>query len=396
MADRAIFELARFERKPLDKEAYVAALEECLREVPATITTKDVETAHAETKEQGENGNSGANGDDQAAVEVQQNTEVPEETADDDTGSTPLHIICESLDGANETMVDTALAMIDVLFLNGANWIMLDDNNETPGDIAVRRKLPKVVYDRFVAAGTRAEIFLRRMTESDRDKLKGDTAGDQMAYLRSGLSYDESTLTTAVQQDGVMMDWETPIMRRSAELISQNPEAVVLNVGFGMGIIDRFIQEYHPKKHYICEAHPDVLEKMEEEGWMDKPGVVVLKGRWQDTVPKLIEEGVSLTGVYYDTFSEHYQDLLEFIDYAVGLLHPDGVMSFFNGLGADRQICYDVYAQVVEVDITEYGLKVEWERMPVGGDALTDQDKLRRKYWALSEYLLPKLTFLGF
>jgi protein arginine N-methyltransferase 2 len=384
MKEEAIFELCRFQRRPLDKAEYIKLLKEYLEEVPATVTTRDIEAAKEsqkhETKPTEDEGDVDNGGDDIDGGE---------------TGTTPLHAICESVDGSDEAQVGIALEMIDVLFLHGANWIMLDDNNETPGCIAVRRGLPSVIYDRFVSAGTRAEIFLRRMTESDNSKHTGDTGGDQDAYLRSGLQYDDTTLTTTDQQDGVMMDWETPIMKRSAELITQHPRAVVLNVGFGMGIIDSFIQEHKPSKHYICEAHPDVLERMERDGWFDKPGVVVLKGRWQDTVPKLFEEDVSLTGVYYDTFSEHYQDMLEFIDYAVGLLHPDGVMSFFNGLGADRQVCYDVYANVVEVDITEYGLRVEWERLPVSESALEQQQHLKRKYWTLSEYLLPKIRFMA-
>lgn len=40
-----------------------------------------------------------------------------------------------------------------------------------------------------------------------------------------------------------MMGWETPLMERHAEVICSGG-GDVLNVGFGMGIIDGFIQQH--------------------------------------------------------------------------------------------------------------------------------------------------------
>jgi protein arginine N-methyltransferase 2 len=40
---------------------------------------------------------------------------------------------------------------------------------------------------------------------------------------------------------GVMMEWERPLMRAHAEVVCQT-KGDVLNVGFGMGIVDGFIQ----------------------------------------------------------------------------------------------------------------------------------------------------------
>lgn len=34
----------------------------------------------------------------------------------------------------------------------------------------------------------------------------------------------------------------------------------VLNVGFGLGIIDTAIQSHRPRSHTIIEAHPDVYK----------------------------------------------------------------------------------------------------------------------------------------
>jgi protein arginine N-methyltransferase 2 len=376
--EQKIFSVCGFEIKPIVKENYLSILKECLNEVPPTITTHDVELSKVGEKESDRK----------------------------DTGTTPLHRICQTFDAksSDPEVLDTAHAMIDCLFLHGANWMMLDDNDNTPGCIALERNLPTSIYDKFVAAGTRAEVLLRRLIdESDKedqqeeDHLPGvveeDTSDSQEAYLKSKLQYSQHNLVTEKQHDGIMMDWETPIMKRSAELISSTENAIVLNVGFGMGIIDTFIQSHKPAKHYICEAHPDVLAKLKKDGWYEKPNVVILEGRWQDTLPKLLEQGVQVDGIYYDTFSEHYKHLVKFYDIVVGLLAPTGVFSFFNGLGADRQICYDVYKQVVEVDVQDYGMKVNWTKMAVDSPK-GRWDGIRRQYWKLSEYWLPEIRFL--
>ena len=36
----------------------------------------------------------------------------------------------------------------------------------------------------------------------------------------------------------------------------------VLNVGFGLGLVDTAIQSNEPRSHTIIEAHPDVLRKV--------------------------------------------------------------------------------------------------------------------------------------
>lgn len=61
----------------------------------------------------------------------------------------------------------------------------------------------------------------------------------------------------------------------------------ILNIGFGLGLVDCAIQSRSIKSHTIVEAHPDVLQRMEEGGWMTKENVRVVRGRWQDVLPQL-------------------------------------------------------------------------------------------------------------
>ena len=156
---------------------------------------------------------------------------------------------------------------------------------------------------------------------------------------------------------------------------------------------------------------------MREQGWFEKPNVKIHQGKWQDVLPKLIEQGVVLDAMYYDTYAEDYKDLKQFFEeYVIALLDHEGLFGFYNGLGADRQVCYDVYTkvsyshtrcialcqsahtiQVVELHLDEAGLDVEWTDIEVPDLAGRGEwEGVRRPYWAnIKTYRLPICKFVG-
>jgi protein arginine N-methyltransferase 2 len=373
---------------------------------------------------------------------------------DAETGFTPLHAAIAAFEpdedtkspvqangdkadakGADKEEIEAATKTMKLLFENGAIWNDLDSNGETPGCIAQRLGL-KELYELCVDAGVRAELLLSRLDEyqllgggeSDEDDedeeeeeatqeetedieimdisqgaAQGDESTENPNYLASNLTFDRDRLTDD-SGNGVMMEWETTLMKRSAELLAPSSGLRVLNVGHGMGIIDGILQEKQPKAHHIVEAHPDVLKRMKEQGWDKKPGVVIHEGRWQDIVPGLVEKGELFDGIYFDTFAEEYKALREFFtEYVIGLLDPSGgpdgaggKFGFFNGMGADRQIVYDVYGKIVEMDLFEAGFDTEWETIQVPDlDEQGEWEGVRRKYWVLREYRLPTCSFIG-
>jgi protein arginine N-methyltransferase 2 len=377
---------------------------------------------------------------------------------DSETGFTPLHAAiaaCEPDEddakdvngaingctvGAEEGQkkeIESAVKTMKLLFENGAIWNDLDSNNETPGCIAHRLGL-KELYELCVDAGVRAEMLLSRMEEyqllgdddSDeeddeeeeeedeeadgvtdgvdiidisQDAAQGDESTQNPNYLASDLTFQRDRLLDH-SGNGVMMEWETSLMRRSAELLAPKNGLRILNVGHGMGIVDGIFQENKPKSHHIIEAHPDVIKRMKDQGWDKKPGVIIHEGRWQNIVTALVEKGELFDAIYFDTFAEEYKALREFFtEFVIGLLDPaggpdgeGGKFGFFNGMGADRQIAYDVYNKIVEFDLFEAGCDTEWETIPVPDlDEKGEWEGVRRKYWVLKEYKLPTCTFIG-
>lgn len=237
-------------------------------------------------------------------------------------------------------------------------------------------------------------------------------------FLSSTLTFSHKRILDA-DGNGVMMAWETDIMRRTVDALlpvastttgGASEDAVVapiarasgrriLNIGFGMGIIDSMFKDTRPTRHHIIEAHPAVLARLASpesefgEPWQAsaEPGAyAIYAGRWQDVVPELLSRGELYDAIYFDTFGEDYAQLKYFFtECVVSLLEPDGGrFGFFNGLGADRQVCYDVYARVVEINLADAGLDVEWTDVDVHMDELAEAGKgdwegVRRRYWTL-------------
>src|SRR5690606_25851279 len=115
--------------------------------------------------------------------------------------------------------------------------------------------------------------------------------------------------------------WETEIMRRSVDaLLPGLPSGKrVLNIGFGMGIIDTMLADTKPSVHHIVEAHPGVLEHLSkpdsrfgsawEAGGPEGGAFKVHGGRWQDVLPGLLAKGAVYDAIYFDTFGEDYSQL---------------------------------------------------------------------------------------
>lgn len=381
------------------------------------------------------------------------------QTQDPDTLDTPLHAAVASLSAQSPAKgedVAAAEEAVRELLQAGAIWNDLNAAGNTPACIA-RRAGPAGAgcYELLVQAGVRAEVLLSRLQgwgvlDSDGDDDGDDEPNEKergaddgiaapedadvtsAAFLASQLRYGADTSLLDADANGVMMAWERGIMERSvAELLpdtpADSPDARtakrVLNVGFGLGIVDGEFQARiggaRGGTHVIVEAHPDVLRKMDADGWPARSGVTVLRGRWQDVLPPLLAAGqcAAFDAIYFDTFAEDYAALRTFFcEFVVALLAEHGRFGFFHGLGADRQVSYDVYTRVVELDLFDAGLDTRWVDVPIdparpqdggqgeqgegeGAGAGEDRERwkgVRRRYWDVGDiYRMPVCTFIG-
>lgn len=239
---------------------------------------------------------------------------------DDQTGKSPLMVASEA----------GQLPVVQYLLEQGAPWNAVDRYGQCAGNFATDKQHWDIV-NLLVDHGTRAELILATMMRSSNDNGEGQTpAGTPVAhqsstkpnYLRQRLKFTDNAILDQ-EDDAVMMQWEKPLMEAHAQIMTENTLGKrVMNVGFGMGIIDTLLQSYQPKMHIIIEAHPDVHAKMLRDGWDKKPNVRICFGKWQDVVLQLIQEGVQLDGIFYDTYGEHFWDME---DCTLKWVRPKGV-----------------------------------------------------------------------
>jgi protein arginine N-methyltransferase 2 len=335
--------------------------------------------------------------------------------------------------------------MVRLLLSHGHAWNVVDDDYKSVGDYAKMFNQPEI-YDFLLEEGVRAELLMGLMQrklkaelleaeqddedddeqgegEQDKEQAAGDKDKEQTDptetqheppsesepaskkqkldpldnvpnadYLAQPLHYTEDGDRLLVgDKNGVMMGWELPLMVRHAQVVSPEEGLRVLNVGFGLGLIDKELQKMSPSQHTIIEAHPDVYAHMIKEGWDKKPGVKILFGRWQDVVDQL----EVYDGIFFDTFGEYYDDLRSFHEIVPNHLEEGGIYSYFNGLGATNEFFHAVYNRISELELSEMGFSVEYEEMDIG---LKEEEwnGVKRAYWTLDKYYLPICRLDGF
>jgi protein arginine N-methyltransferase 2 len=279
--------------------------------------------------------------------------------------------------------------LVEILLDDGAAWNAIDLNGRTAAEIALDAG-HRNVWELLLGHGVRTELLLGFL---DR-RAKGEEEGADPSnadYLSKKLVYKDGKLLDS-SGDAVMMAWETPLMKKHAELLDVEGKDI-LNVGFGLGIIDKEFQKYKPRSHTIIEAHPDVYAHMLEQGWDKIPGVRIVFGRWQDVLEQLVPCGYD--AIYFDTYGEFYDDMRDFHEALLDLLRPmTGVYSFFNGLAAKNPFFHEVSCQVADLELQKLGLETTWTTMPIDPDSSEIWEGVKRKYWTLKEYKLPMCHFI--
>jgi protein arginine N-methyltransferase 2 len=268
------------------------------------------------------------------------------------TAGVPAYAQSES-DGRSALMIAADgghAAVVQQLLEAGAPWNALDRRGYCAGNYALEANHQPLV-DLLVDAAVRAELLLGASERRTAATAKAAAAAENESeeYLSRGVRYEGERLLDAAD-DAVMMEWERPLMEEHARRLCASG-GDVMNVGFGMGIVDGAIAAFAPRSHTIVEAHPQVFAALTRDGWPTRPGVCACNGRWQEVVPQLIAKGRRFDGIFYDTYGEHDADMAEFHAHLPALLRPGGVYSFFNGMCPNNVFFQGVACQVVELEL---------------------------------------------
>ncbi|XP_047341773.1 protein arginine N-methyltransferase 2 [Impatiens glandulifera] len=269
-------------------------------------------------------------------------------------------------------------SVVKLLLEAGAPWNALSPSNLSAGDFAMEATHEEA-FNVLLNAGIQAELILGTIARKQKPTVDSD--GD---YLEDRVTFSEDKLMDS-NSKAVMMAWEKPLMEAHAKAISMGG-GHILNIGFGMGLVDSAIQQYSPISHTIVEAHPDVYQRMLRLGWGEKENVKIIFGRWQDVLHQLN----LYDGIFFDTYGEYYEDMREFHQHLPSMLKPGGVYSFFNGLCGGNAFFHTVYCQLVSLELESLGYSTQFVALPVK-DCLGEEvwEGVKHKYWQLDTYYLP-------
>lgn len=319
--------------------------------------------------------------------------------------------------------------VVSILLDNGAAWNACDNRGRCAGNFALMRGHQNCV-DRLVYAGVSAELIFKaigRRSALYPEKIKMDLNEEEITallksqghtdeeieaslkasekpqtqptesngpselsadYLNSNIRYTQDGEKLVDDQNrGVMMQWETPLMEAHAKLMcgEDASQKRVLNVGFGMGIIDTFLQAHQPKEHVIIEAHPQVYAKALADGWDKKPGVKIVHGRWQDVIHTLGE----FDAIFFDTFGEGDAEMDMFHQNLPQILKSDGVYSWFNGVCPDNIFFQGVACELFKTELAEIGFQTEFVSQPIDVSDPEMWKGTNFKYFHHNTYFMP-------
>ncbi|KAL9348922.1 hypothetical protein Peur_060288 [Populus x canadensis] len=269
-------------------------------------------------------------------------------------------------------------AIVKDLLEAGAPWNALSPSNISAGDFAMEAG-NQDAFETLLNAGIQSELILGTIARKEKSN-----SGYGENYLEDRVSFSEDKIMDS-DSKAIMMAWEKPLMEAHAKAVCSGG-GHILNIGFGMGLVDTAIQQYNPAMHTIVEAHPEVYERMIRNGWGEKDNVKILFGRWQDVLSQL----GTYDGIFFDTYGEYYEDLREFHQHLPALLKPGGIYSFFNGLCGGNAFFHVVYCNLVSLELEHLGYSTQLIPLPVK-DCLGEEvwQGVRHKYWQLDTYYLP-------
>ena len=147
-----------------------------------------------------------------------------------------------------------------------------------------------------------------------------------MAFKDETLTFED---TKILNEDGaeVMMNWEAPIMEKSAEFICHN-NGDILEIGFGMGICSDYIQEQGVNSHTIIEIHPQIIEKLKI--WAsDKSNVTIIEGDWNS-----VEDLSTYDGIFIDTYGD--ENWSNFKSFALDKAKSETKITYWNNFTDNR------------------------------------------------------------
>jgi guanidinoacetate N-methyltransferase len=197
----------------------------------------------------------------------------------------------------------------------------------------------QIKHDRFIAPPreTQRHWLLNKAVAEMASDLDALNAVAQRFVPGSESVHIEERAQSVFSDDEIMEDWQAPLMRAMAEVVTA-AHGDVLEIGFGRGVSAGYIQAGGVRSHTIVECNDSVIERFQHwRAQFPERDIRLIAGLWQDTVSQwdqydglffhtfpLSEAEYIETVVNSVTFAEH------FFPTAAAHLRPGGVFTYMT------------------------------------------------------------------
>lgn len=305
-------------------------------------------------------------------------------------------------DEEREQELDAAAGTVRFLFQHGAVWNEMDAEGETPGCLAKRLGLEEI-YEIVVDQGVRAELRVTRQDEYQillEDDGGGEpeevqapatdiNAADEMndAVIVAVENFVANTSSSNWTSDAALMD---TIYTRTAGLLLPTRGLSILTIQPTVSLLEA-VQEQEPRVHCVITTDRSLISSPDShDAWRhtsQSTTIDMIEGTWLECLQTKARQrstpgsAAQSQGVEWNNFDAiffggddaEYQHLRSFFQQWAGqLLAPEGgpeqqggVLSFWHGWGSERQVEYDVYTKIMEMDLFEADFDVEWTEIEV-------------------------------
>ena len=169
----------------------------------------------------------------------------------------------------------------------------------------------QIKQDTFIRPPREAQrnwILNRSLKEFADDLIHLDSLAKEFIQGADRLGFEDRT-DKSLADDEIMEDWQTPIMKAMAEIVTAT-HGDILEIGFGRGIASDFIQEGNVKSHTIIECNDSVIDRF--YNWQQKyphRDLKIIKGKWQDVTDSLEQ----YDGVFFHTYPLNQEEFLNYV-----------------------------------------------------------------------------------
>ncbi len=177
----------------------------------------------------------------------------------------------------------------------------------------------------------------------------------------------EDRTQSELEDEEIMEDWQIPIMRAMADILTQS-HGDVLEIGFGIGASATFIQKNGVRSHTIVECNDSVVARFQswKENYPDQD-IRLIHGLWQDTTAQF----EMYDGIFFHTYplseSEFVENIVKSITYAghffptaAAHLRDGGVFTYLtneiDSLSRAHQRLLFKYFTRIELEVVQFEL----------------------------------------